>query len=167
MSKKITNGSYTIYYGAGRGLVDVDKDGYISIVAQNPDKLGEFARYDLGHISNKSDKLRLATEEDIEAFGCIYLDDTLHRPLMTKNCQTCPDRYICLLSEVEYPYLREYSKYDYSNYKDVSPEEKDAILDDKIAEIREKLASLGLLEEIESMIWVNNERVAFATRSLF
>ena len=148
---KITNGSYTIYYNESRGLVDVDAQGNVSVVAQNPDELGFVARYDLGHISDNPTAYRLATKRDVEEYGCVYLDDTLHRPLMTRNCQTCPDRYVCLLSEVEYPYFREYSKYDYSNYEDISPEEKEELMDAKIQEIRERLASLGLLEEIEAM----------------
>ena len=142
---KITNGSYTVYYGGPRGLVDVDSLGNISVVAQNPDKLGEFERYDLGHISDKSDKFRLATAADIEDYGCIYLDDTLHRPLMTKDCRKCPDRHICLMSEVEFPNLRKYSKYDFSDYVEDSPEETEERLD----EIIEKMLEMGILTEAD------------------
>jgi hypothetical protein len=144
---KITNGSYTVYYSESRGLVDVDSLGNVSKVAQDvtTDKLGTFHRYDLGHISDNPEDYRPATQEDINEEGCVYLDDTLHRPLMTKDCRKCPDRHICLLSEVEYPYLRKYSKYDFSDYIEDSPEEKAQRLD----EIIEKMLSMGLITQDE------------------
>ena len=92
---KIVNGAYkvgkyTIYVDEefNAGLFDMDEFGEVSKVLKlfGTNSKGEdtlrFARFPY----SKTNKYRLATEDDLFKYGCEYFDEDGNRPLKLKKC---------------------------------------------------------------------------------
>jgi hypothetical protein len=101
----IKNGIYTLYVDKefNGGLFDVDEQGNISKVLKmfgvKGDKdIVEFSRFPYSSNGDINKQYCLATEKDLEKYGCTYFNEDGSRPYL-KDCKKCKDFGFCFLSE--------------------------------------------------------------------